>query len=307
MNAAQLRARLARRLARARLHYGHGARTARDEAGWLVASVRKPEVAEALAQRRIRERIPLAYLLNEAWLAGRRFYVDERAIVPRSLVAELLPEGLRPWLQRVPKRALDLCTGSGCLAVLLAHSFKGLKIDAADISPEALEVARVNVRRHRLRRRVRLVRSDLFRALGRRRYDLIVCNPPYVTTRAMRRLPREYRHEPALALAGGRLGIDFVAKVIRGAARHLAPGGLLVCEIGGNRRALERALPRLAFVWPEISDPGSVFILEHAALSRAARTVAAPRTPPRRGRAQRSARARAPRVARARPIRSALS
>jgi len=306
-----LRERIARRFARARLFYGHGARSARAEADWLVRSVAPKSAASerqrrklrVLAERRIRERAPLAYLLKEAWLAGYRFYVDERALVPRSFIAELLPDGLRPWLGRAPKRALDLCTGSGCLAVLLARAFKRLKVDAADISRAALEVAAINVGRYRLGGRVRLLRSDLFAALGGRKYDLIVCNPPYVTARAMARLPREYRREPRLALAGGPDGLDFVLDVIAGARRHLAPAGVLVCEIGANRRALQRALPELPFIWPELSAPGSVFVLEREALSRAARTAAAFRTRPTPDRARRSARARARRGARARPTR----
>jgi ribosomal protein L3 glutamine methyltransferase len=219
-----------------------------------------------LVARRIRERIPLAYLLREAWLGGLRFFVDQRAVVPRSLAAELLRGELQPWLLRPVRRALDLCTGSGCLAVLLAHAYPKASVDACDVSAGALAVARKNVAQYRLGRRVRLVRSDLFAGLGRQRYDLIVCNPPYVTPRAMRSLPAEYRHEPALALAGGRAGLAIVRRVLEQARAHLRPHGLLVCEIGGARRALECAYPRVPFVWPEISDPGSLFVLEREAL-----------------------------------------
>jgi ribosomal protein L3 glutamine methyltransferase len=277
--------RTTRRLARARLHYGHGTRSADEEAAWLVlGAMRLPPVAaradlarevpaaglrrvRRLAARRIREHIPLAYLLREAWLGGLRFYVDRRVIVPRSLAAELLrDEGLRPWLRRPVRRALDLCTGSGCLAILLAHAYPKATIDASDVSARALAVARRNVAHYRLGRRVRLVRGDLFDALAGHRYDLIVCNPPYVAPRAMRSLPTEYRREPALALSGGPAGLLVVRRVIEQARAHLRPRGLVVCEVGGARRALERAYPRLPFVWPEISEPGSVFLIEREAL-----------------------------------------
>ncbi|MBI1943663.1 MAG: 50S ribosomal protein L3 N(5)-glutamine methyltransferase [Betaproteobacteria bacterium] len=260
---------IARRFARARLHYGHGTRDAREEAAWLVAAVKGKKRIETLIRRRIRERIPLAYLLNEAWLGEHSFYVDRRVVVPRSFIAELLRDRLSPWLRREPKRALDLCTGSGCLAVLLALTFPKARVDAADLSRAALAVARKNVNRHRMKERIRLVESDLFSSLGDRKYDLIVCNPPYVTARSMRRLPKEYCHEPARALAGGRDGLLFVRKIIGEARGRLRPEGLLVCEIGGNREALERACPSLEFAWPETSDPGSVFILEREQLPAA--------------------------------------
>jgi ribosomal protein L3 glutamine methyltransferase len=268
----QLLRRTAREFSRAKLHYGHGTHTAREEAAWLISSVlgflleqelhpHQAKKIETLARRRIRERIPLAYLLKEAWLGEHAFYVDKRVIVPRSFVAELLRDQLHPWLRREPKRALDLCTGSGCLAVLLALTFEKARVEAADLSASALKVARVNIDRYRLAKRVRPVRSDLFDSV-KGKYDLIVSNPPYVTARAMRRLPEEYRHEPALALAAGPDGLDLVRRILSGAKRHLTPGGLLVCEIGGNRRALERAYPNLEFAWPETSDPGTVFILQ---------------------------------------------
>ena len=276
-----------RRLRRAGLSFGHGARNAREEAAWLLSRVKSKTRLNALVERRISERIPLAYLLNEAWLGKHRFYVDERAIVPRSFIAELLRERLRPWLQREPKRALDLCTGSGCLAVLLGLTFRRVCIDASDISAEALQVARINVRKYRLGNRVRVVRSNLFAALKKAAYDLIVCNPPYVTRRSMRKLPREYRHEPKIALAGGVDGLDMVKTLLNKSRKYLSPEGLLVCEIGGNRRALERAYPRIEFSWPETSDPGTVFILERGQLPRGARTGAATRSPARRGRARR--------------------
>ncbi len=279
MTAGELLRETARAFRAAHLHFGHGTGNARDEAAWLISHVLRVSPGDFspdrdvskielrnirfLARRRIRERIPLAYLLNEAWLDGRRFYVDRRVIVPRSFISELLRERLRPWLRRPVRRALDLCTGSGCLAVLLAQAFPRARIDATDISEAALQVAGINVARHGLKRRIRLVRSDLFAALKGKRYDLIVTNPPYVDVRTMRKLPPEYDYEPRAALAAGRDGLDLVRGILSGAARHLNPRGLLVCEVGNARRALERAYPRLPFVWPETSEsPGCVFVLE---------------------------------------------
>lgn len=279
---------VARRFTRAGLHYGHGTQSAREEAAWLISSVlgflleqeltsKQENKINTLARRRIRERMPLAYLLKEAWLGEHSFHVDKRVIVPRSFIAELLRERFTPWLKREPKRILDLCTGSGCLAVLLAHEFGRSRVDAVDLSSSALEVARINIRRHGVGKRVRAVQSDLLRSLARKRYDLIVSNPPYVSARSMRKLPAEYRHEPALALAAGTDGLDLVRRILAEAGRYLAPGGLLVCEIGGNRKALERAYPRLEFAWPETSEgAGCVFILERDQLHRAS-TPAPPR------------------------------
>ena len=267
---------IARRFTRAGLHYGHGTHNAKEEAAWLISSVLgyllEEEVAptaqrkiDALVRRRVRERIPLAYLLKEAWLGEHSFHVDKRVIVPRSFIAELLRERFEPWLAREPKRALDLCTGSGCLAILLALEFPKARVDAADLSPSALQVARINIKRHQVGKRVRAIRSDLFKSLHGK-YDLIVSNPPYVTATSMRKLPQEYRHEPALALAAGDDGLDLVHGILARAKQHLTPDGLLACEIGGNRKALERAYAEIEFFWPETSDPGSVFILERQRL-----------------------------------------
>ena len=272
----------ASRFRAARLAFGHGTTSARDEAAWLVLHAlglspgagkavldrpvgpRQARRALALFERRLRTRKPAAYLTREAWLGDARFYVDERVVVPRSHIAGLLRENLAPWIsdRRSIRSALDLCTGSGCLAVLLAQIFPAARIDAVDASPAALAVARINVRRHRLRRRIRLMQSDLFSALPRRRYDLIVANPPYVTAAAMRRLPREYRHEPRLGLAGGRDGLAVVRRIVRRAAAHLNPGGVLVVEVGSGRRRLERAFPRVPFTW--LATPGgeTVFLIE---------------------------------------------
>jgi len=286
----------ARHFSRAKLHYGHGTHNAREEAAWLISHVLgflleqeltpgQVKTIQSLARRRIRERKPLAYLLKEAWLGEHAFYVDERVLVPRSFIAELLRDRLSPWLQRAPRRALDLCTGSGCLAILLALTFRNARVDAADVSPDALAVARKNIERYKLRRRVKAIRSNLYEKL--QKYDLIVSNPPYVTANSMSKLPKEYRHEPALALAAGKDGLELVHRILAEAKRHLAPGGLLVCEIGGNRAALERAYPRLEFAWPETSDPGTVFMLSREQLAGPARTAAGPRTRPRPGPARR--------------------
>jgi len=262
-----------RRFRVARLRFGHGTHSARDEAAWLLTSVlglpheglarslayeltaRKRRSAARLIEERVRTRRPLAYLLKEAWLGEHRFYVDGRVIVPRSFIAELLRDRLAPWISRPMQvsRALDLCTGSGCLAVLLALAFPHATVDAIDISPSALAVARRNLRAYRLGRRVRLARADLFTGMKPAQYDLIVANPPYVGAAAMRRLPIEYRREPRLALDGGRDGLEFVRRILLAATDFLRPRGLLVVEIGHNRRRLERAFPRLPFVWPETS------------------------------------------------------
>ena len=268
------------RLRKARLHYGHGTQDARDEAAFLILhilnlppqslaphhnlqlSAAQVKQLQRLVAERIRSRVPAAYLAREAWLGKYRFYIDRRAIVPRSFIAELLRERLAPWIQRPVQHILDLCTGSGCLAILAAYAFPRARIDASDDSIAALAVARRNIALHRLRNRVRLVRSDLFAALSHRRYDLILCNPPYVTNAVMRRLPSEYRHEPRRALAGGADGLEVVHRILREAGRYLRPRGTFVCEIGNNRPALERSYPRTAFLWPEISTgPGRVFLL----------------------------------------------
>jgi ribosomal protein L3 glutamine methyltransferase len=217
---------------------------------------------ENLAAQRVKAREPLAYILREAWLADHRFYVDRRVIVPRSHIAELLPNRLAPWLPwGEAKHVLDLCTGSGCLAILAALAFPKARIDASDASAAALAVARRNVKSYRLERRVRLVRSDLFAALPGR-YQLILCNPPYVPAAEMRRLPAEHRAEPRLALDGGRDGLSFVRRLLDEVADHLAPDGVLVAEIGANRKTLEQAFPRLPFTWLATSaGQGLVFLL----------------------------------------------
>jgi len=278
-----------RRLRAARLHYGHGTDNPHDEAAFLVLrglglpfdadlgrSVDAARI-EGLIARRIEERVPAAYLLRESWLAGLRFYVDRRVIVPRSHVAELLGERMRPWLRRPARRVLDLCTGSGCLAIVAARAFPRARIDASDVSSAALALARRNVEHYRLGKRVRLIRSDVFAGLRGKRYDLIVSNPPYVSSAAMRRLPAEYRYEPGMALAAGKDGLEPVRRILAEAPAHLSPAGLLVCEVGDGRRALERAFPATPFLWPK----DEVFILDRASMAVGSRM------PSRRGRARR--------------------
>ena len=271
----------ARRFAAAHLAFGHGTQNAREEAVWLLAHVlRLPfenidasldrelssiekRKALRLIEARIGSRKPLAYLLREAWLRDRKFYVDERVIVPRSFIVELIPEGLEPWGVRVGsvKRVLDMCTGSGCLAILAAQAYPKAQVIGADISKRALAVARKNVALYRLGKRIRLVQSDLFSSIGPQTFDLILANPPYVTEGAMRRLPAEYRYEPRIALAGGEDGLGAVDVLLRQAARFLGTKGILVVEIGHNRRRLERKYPSLAFVWLSTSAGDDMVLL----------------------------------------------
>ncbi|MGC1819152.1 MAG: 50S ribosomal protein L3 N(5)-glutamine methyltransferase [Casimicrobiaceae bacterium] len=277
------------RFTQSRLAFGHGFANAWDEAAYLLlhalhlpldmldpfldARLTATERADlaTLMTRRIDERVPAAYLTHEAWLGEFRFYVDERVIIPRSFIAELLPDGLAPYIQaqQAIDSVLDLCTGSGCLAVLLAHAFSSAEIDAADISSDALAVAQRNVSEYGLADRINLIRSDLFNNLPAKSYDLIVSNPPYVTAVAMEALPREYRHEPELALAGGDDGLDAVRTILATAPRFLNPGGLLVVELGHNRSAAEASFPRMPFVWLETaSSTDCVFLLTREDLVR---------------------------------------
>ena len=270
------------------LHFGHGTQDAYDEAAYLLLhSLHLPhdriepfldaalteserETAFALLERRIHERIPAAYLTHEAWLGDFPFYVDERVIVPRSHIADLLlDESLAPWIgdAETVDSALDLCTGSGCLAILLAHAFPNARIDAVDISADALEVAARNVADYELGDRIELIRSDLFAGLSGRSYDLIISNPPYVTGKSMRALPAEYRHEPALALASGEDGMDAVQGILAGAHAYLKPAGILAVEVGGNRAIVEHAFPRLDFTWiASETGEGMVFLLQREQL-----------------------------------------
>ena len=277
-----------RRFAKAKLYFGHGTANARDEAAWLVASVldipfagldahaervlTEPERKSVLdlAETRIAARKPLAYLLHEAWFAGLKFYVDERVIVPRSLIGEFINEQFQPWINAArTQRILDLCTGSGCIAIAAALAFPHAQVDGADISDDALEVARINVERHRLGARVQLVQSDLFQGLAGRHYDLILSNPPYVDAPDMAALPAEYRHEPALALASGEHGLNAIVRILGAAAAHLNPDGALIAEVGNSCTALQQHFPDVAFVWLT-GDSGdeSVFLLSAAELAR---------------------------------------
>ena len=286
MKLAELIRQTERRLRAASLHYGHGTDNPHDEAAFLVLrglglpfdadldQSADPTRVETLIRERIKQRTPAAYLLNEAWRSGIPFYVDRRVIVPRSHIAELLAERLQPWRRGPLRRILDLCTGSGCLAILAARAFPLALVDASDLSVAALAVARRNVARYRLESRVRLMRSDLFSSLKGKRYDVIITNPPYVTSKSMRRLPAEYRHEPGLALAAGKDGLDVVSRILAEAPAHLAKGGLLVCEVGDGRKAMERTYPRAELLWPR----DEVFIAGRDALISAARTGVSPRT-----------------------------
>ncbi len=276
----------AARLAAAELSYGHGTGNAWDEAVWLVLwrlglplddldGVAEREVdvpmqaaVEALIDERITTRKPAAYLTGEAWLQGVPFHVDERTIVPRSLIAEPLADGtLDAWLAPDTTRVLDLCTGNGSLAVLAAQAWPDVRIDATDVSADALAVAELNVQRHDLASRITLRQGDGL-AAARGAYDLILCNPPYVNRASMAALPAEYRAEPALALAGGADGMDFVRRLLRDAAVHLTPDGVLVLEIGHERAHFDAAFPRLEAVWlPTSAGDDQVLLLTRAALS----------------------------------------
>ncbi len=256
------------RLLAAHVSFGHGTSNARDEAAWLVSgalriapsalssrlatAVKGPEKARirTLLAARLRTRAPLSYLLREAWFAGRRFYVDKRVIVPRSLIGEfLMPGDPSPLAPPGIRSILDLCTGSGAIAISAAHAYPSAHVDAVDISDEALTVAARNVRRHGLEGRVRLLKSDLFTAVSGRRYDLILSNPPYVADQDMDDLPCEYRREPRLALAGGPDGLDLVLPIMYQSREHLTARGRLVLEVGASREALEARFPEAPFLW----------------------------------------------------------
>ena len=267
------------RFEEAGIFFGHGTANAYDEAVWLVMSaLHLPHdtlenfldavITEAerkhlahLIERRITERTPTAYLLREAWLRGYKFYVDERVIVPRSFIAELLDDGLSPWIEypEMVESAADICTGSGCLGILLADAFPNADIDVVDISPDAIAVANINIANYDLQERVHAVQSDMFTALAGKTYDLIISNPPYVDAQAMAALPQEYRNEPQLALGSGDAGLDHTHTLLREAPRFLNDGGLLIVEIGHNRDTLLEAYPELPFTWLEV-EAGDEFV-----------------------------------------------
>ncbi len=279
------------RLKSAGVSFGHGTGNAFDEAAWLVlwalgleldtleAKAQQPLTpneqakAEALVTRRIETRLPAAYLTHEAWLQNVSFYVDERAIVPRSFIAELLVDGegsgtLDAWLSDQTHKVLDLCTGNGSLAVIAALAYPEVTVDAADVSEDAIAVARINVDRHKLAQRITLLPSDLLAAVHGP-YDLILCNPPYVNTRSMLALPAEYRAEPALALAGGDDGMDLIRKILSEAAKHMTVDAVLVLEIGNERAHFAHAFRRLEVAWLETSaGDNQVLLVTRDALAK---------------------------------------
>jgi ribosomal protein L3 glutamine methyltransferase len=272
----------ASRMNEAGLHFGHGTANAVDESAALVLhSLHLPPDLEGdffqatltplekrvvlnLLDRRVRERKPAAYLMNKAWFMGLPFYVDERVLIPRSPLAELIDRQFSPWLTDpdTVRHVLDLCTGSGCIGIACAYAFPDAQVDLVDVSIGALDVARRNVREHALDERVTLLRSDLFSALRGRRYDLIVSNPPYVSQGELQQLPPEYQHEPSLGLAGGEQGLDLVLAILQQAGEHLTENGILVVEVGNTQYALSDAFPDIPFVWLDLERGGEgVFLL----------------------------------------------
>ena len=261
------------------IFFGHGTDNAYDEAVWLIMSALHlphdtlhnfldARITESerkqlshLIERRISERIPTAYLLREAWLQGFKFYVDERVIVPRSFIAELLEDGLQAWIEypELIHSAADICTGSGCLGVLLANAFPDAAIDVVDISKDAIAVSNINIANYGLQERIQAIESDMFSALKGKKYDLIISNPPYVDAPSMATLPREYQIEPQLALGSGAAGLDHTHTILREAAKHLNDNGILVVEIGHNRDALIDAYPNLPFTWLDTTS-GDEFV-----------------------------------------------
>ncbi len=277
-----------RQLRDAKVVFGHGTDNALDESAWLIGAsigivpadidaqlhrmLTEPEQTSArkIVEERITTRKPAAYLLREAWFAGLRFYVDPRVIVPRSLIGEFVLEEFQPWIETSRlRRALDLCTGSGCIAVAIARTFPETRVHAVDISADALDVARINIAAYGLEQHVRLIRSDLFSAIAGERYDLIVSNPPYVGGDELAGLPAEYRHEPELALASGVEGLDAVTRILSQAPDHLVTGGVLIVEVGNSRDALEARFPKTPFTWLTTrSGDESVFLLDKDELTR---------------------------------------
>lgn len=257
----------------AELFFGHGSDDAYDEAAYLVlhtlhlpldrlepfldAQLTQSEIYAVIEiiEKRVEQRIPAAYLTNQAWLGDLSFYVDERVIVPRSFIAELLREELSPWIEDAEEvtSVLDMCTGSGCLAILAAHTFPNASVDAVDLSADALDVAQYNVTDYHLDEQITLIESDLFTELDGKRYDLIICNPPYVDAPSVAALPPEYKHEPELSLGSGDDGLNATRIILAKAAEHLNPNGLLLVEIGHNRDALEAAYPKLPFTWLDVA------------------------------------------------------
>ena len=272
----------ASRFNQAKLYFGHGTDNAVDEALFLVLHAlhlqpglppemyhaclteAEKEVVLTLFKRRINERLPAPYLTHEAWFGGMSFYVDERVLVPRSPFAELIEERFAPWVdEERTETILDLCTGSACIAIACAAAFPWAEVEAADISPEALEVAGINIERHQLQDQVRAVQSDLFDGLKGRHYDLIVSNPPYVDAQDMASMPEEFRREPPLGLEAGEDGLELVLRILAQAPDHLARDGVLVVEVGNSEEALVNRFPEVPFVWLEFERGGhGVFLLQ---------------------------------------------
>ena len=267
--------------------FGHGTSNAYDEAVWLIfgflhlphdtienfldahlTSKEKKDLS-FLIEKRINDKIPTAYLLNEAWLRDYKFYVDERVIVPRSLIAESLSENLYPWIDNPEKiySALDLCTGSGCLGIMMAHSFQNAMIDLVDLSEKALQVAEINVSHYGLHDRIELIKSDLFNGLEGKKYDLIISNPPYVNQTSVDSFPMEFLKEPSMALGSGEDGLDHTIRIIHEAKQYLNDDGMLIVEIGHNKEILLKKFPKLQFQWLDVSLGNDfVFMLEKSQL-----------------------------------------
>lgn len=261
------------------IFFGHGTDNSYDEAVWLVMSslhlpldtlenfsdarltLEERQHLETLVEKRITNRTPTAYLVKEAWLRGFKFYVDERVIVPRSFIAELLEDGFQPWIEypEMVESAVDICTGSGCLGILLADAFPNAEIDVVDISSDALDVANINIANYGLENQVHTIQSDMFTALAGKKYDIIISNPPYVDAPSMAQLPQEYLNEPQLALGSGDAGLDHTHTLLREAANHLNDNGILVVEIGHNRDALLDHYPNVPFTWLEV-ESGNQFV-----------------------------------------------
>jgi ribosomal protein L3 glutamine methyltransferase len=265
---------------KAQIYFGHGTTSAWDEAVYLLSFVlnlppdadrslldqvltaEQNRAIQELYQRRVTERIPAPYLTGTAWFCGLPFHVDERVIIPRSPLAELIYNGFQPWCDSTPDSVLDLCTGSGCIGISCAYAFEQAEVVLSDISADALAVTQANIVEHNVGNRVTAVESDLFDNLGSQRFDLIVSNPPYVDARDLAEMPDEYQHEPELALASGHDGLDFTRRLLREAEQHLTAQGVLVVELGNSWVALEQAFPEVAFVWLEfVEGDAGVFVL----------------------------------------------
>lgn len=267
---------------RGNVFFGHGSTNAFDEAIYMVQSALDLPIGDLgpfwearvthqeairlvrFITQRVVDRKPASYITGEAWLQGHSFKVDERVIIPRSFIAELLADQLTPWVNapEMPFDILDMCTGSGCLAILAAHVFENAQVDAVDLSPEALAVARENIQLHELKQRVHAIESDLFSGLNDKQYDFILTNPPYVNEASMKKLPPEYLHEPRMALAGGDSGMDLIQDILTQAPKHLKDGGFLVVELGNERLHFEAAFPHLNPIWLETSaGDEQVFLL----------------------------------------------